>query len=51
MGDRSGLDFSEEKSTKKKNLYDDIEELFSKDLMQNSKESSSSNSKAKEYEL
>lgn len=49
--DRSALDASDEKSTKKKNLYLEIENMFTKELHQSSKDSVSANSRAKEYEL
>lgn len=49
--DRSGFEVSDEKSTKKKNLYYEIENMFIKDLHQSSKDSTSSHSRAREYEL
>lgn len=51
LQDRSALEASEEKSSKKRTLYEEIENMFTKELQQNSKESTSSSCKAKEYEL
>ena len=51
MGDRSALDMSDEKSAKKKNLHQEIEDMFARELTMNSKESTTSSSRAKEYEL
>ena len=49
--DRSAYDYSEDKSTKKRTLYEEIENMFTRELNQNSKESTCSSSKATEYEL
>ena len=50
--DKSAMDGSEEKSAKKKNLYQEIENMFSKEFHNSSKESTSStSSRAREYEL
>jgi serine/threonine protein kinase len=48
--DRLAVD-STEKSVQKKKLYSEIENMFSKECHQASKESSASHSKAREYEL
>jgi tRNA A-37 threonylcarbamoyl transferase component Bud32 len=48
--DRLAVD-STEKSVQKKKLYNEIENMFSKECHQSSKDSSASHSKAREYEL
>ena len=50
-GEKDQTDISVSRSGKKEGLYKEIENMFTKDLTQPSKESSSSSSKAREYEL